>query len=99
MSLKRVHQTILCLLGGFACLPASSVLADDTIPQRPDIVFNRWQEDWSVLADPRVPRLPFADLKYIRLSEVDPYAYLSFGADTRTRFEANNAALAQRGRA
>jgi hypothetical protein len=28
-------------------------------PQRPAIMFNRWQEDWSVLADPRVPREPF----------------------------------------
>ena len=65
--------------------------ADDTVPQRPAIMFNRWQEDWSVLADPRVPRLPFDEFKYIRLSEVDPYTYLSFGADTRERFEANTA--------
>src|ERR1700733_13178381 len=32
--------------------------ADDT-PTRPSIQFNRWQEDWSVLADPRVPRERF----------------------------------------
>jgi len=25
-------------------------------PQRPAIMFNRWQEDWSVLADSLVPR-------------------------------------------
>jgi Alginate export len=61
-------------------------------PQRPAIMFNRWQEDWSVLADPRVPREPFDGFKYIPLSSIDPYTYLSFGADTRERFESNNAA-------
>src|SRR6202046_203402 len=64
---------------------------DDPAPERPAILFNRWQEDWSVLADPRGPRQPFDEFKYIRLSDVDPYTYLSFGADTRERFEANNA--------
>ena len=52
-------------------------------PQRPAIMFNRWQEDWSVLADPRVPRQPFDEFKYIPLSDTDRYTYLSFGADTR----------------
>jgi hypothetical protein len=70
--------------------------ADDqgsqTTPQRPAIMFNRWQEDWSVLADPRVPRGPFDEFKYIPLSDTDRYTYLSFGADTRDRFESNNAA-------
>jgi hypothetical protein len=67
--------------------------ADDSAaaPQRPAIMFNRWQEDWSVLADPRVAPQPFDEFKYIRLSSVDPYTYLSFGADTRERFESNNA--------
>ena len=37
-------------------------------PQRPAIMFNRWQEDWSVLADPRVSREPFDEFKYIPLS-------------------------------
>jgi hypothetical protein len=77
------------------CLTAAPQVAraDDqtSTPQRPAIMFNRWQEDWSVLADPRVPREPFDKLKYIPLSDVDPYTYLSFGADTRERFEANNA--------
>jgi Alginate export len=70
------------------------VRADDqtAAPQRPAILFNRWQEDWSVLADPRVPRQPFDEFKYIPLSDTDRYTYLSFGADTRERFEANNAA-------
>jgi hypothetical protein len=62
------------------------------IPARPSMLFNRWQEDWSVLADPRVPREPLDDLKYIPLSAEDPESYLSFGANLRERFEANNAA-------
>ncbi len=45
-----------------------------------------------MLADPRVPRQPFDEFKYIPLSDTDRYTYLSFGADTRDRFEANNAA-------
>jgi hypothetical protein len=54
-------------------------------------MFNRWQEDWSVLADTRVPREPLDSLKYISLSADDPESYLSFGANLRERFEANNA--------
>jgi hypothetical protein len=70
------------------------VRADDqtATPQRPAILFNRWQEDWLILADPRVPRQPFDEFKYIPLSDTDRYTYLSFGADSRERFEANNAA-------
>ena len=45
-----------------------------------------------MLADPRVPRQPFDEFKYIPLSDIDPYTYLSFGAGTRERFESNNAA-------
>ena len=90
--MERTLLTILCLLGGGACLPPSLAFADDMAPQRPAILFNRWQEDWSVLADPRVPRQPFDEFKYIPLSDVDRYTYLSFGANTRERFEANNAA-------
>ncbi|WP_349959248.1 alginate export family protein [Rhizobium sp. ZPR3] len=58
---------------------------------RPAIMFNRWQEDWAVLADPRAAREPLDKLKYIPLSDADPQTYLSFGADTRDRFESNNA--------
>ena len=63
----------------------------DSAPSRPAIAFNRWQEDWSVLADPRTPREPFDELKYIPLSPGDPKTYLSLGADVRERFEANDA--------
>jgi hypothetical protein len=60
-------------------------------PARPAIMFNRWQEDWSVLADPRVAREPLDSLKYIPLSSTDPRSYLSFGFGARERFESNNA--------
>jgi hypothetical protein len=63
-----------------------------TAPTRPSIMFNRWEEDWSVLADPRVPKEPLDSLKYIPLSAFDPKTYLSFGGNLRERFEANNAA-------
>jgi len=62
-----------------------------TTPTRPSIMFNRWEEDWSVLADPRVQRQPLDSWKYIPLSPFDPKTYLSFGGDFRERFEANNA--------
>lgn len=80
-------------------LPHAGIAAADEAEQwadaaavRPSILFNRWQEDWSVLADPRVPREPLDSLKYIPLSADDSTIYLSFGADLRERFEANDAA-------
>src|ERR1700730_17017384 len=63
-----------------------------TAPTRPAIMFNRWEEDWSVLADPRVPKEPLDGFKYIPLSAYDPKTYLSFGGNLRERFETNNAA-------
>ena len=60
--------------------------------ERPAILFNRWQEDWSVLADPCVPRKPLDKLKYIPLGN-DPDNYLSLGVNLRERFELNNATL------
>jgi hypothetical protein len=75
-----------------AAASAEDNQAGSTVPTRPAILFNRWQEDWSVLADPRVPRELFDNLKYISLSPYDPKTYLSFGANLRERFEANNAA-------
>jgi hypothetical protein len=61
-------------------------------PQRPAIAFNRWQENWSMLADPATPREPLDGLKYIPLSAGDSRTYLSFGANLRERFESNDAA-------
>src|SRR5262249_31661106 len=60
-------------------------------PARPPIKFNRWQEDWSVLADPRLRSGFLDDLKYIPLSARDPKSYVSLGVTVRERFESNNA--------
>ncbi len=65
--------------------------ADAQTAERPAIAFNRWSEDWSVLADLDVPREPLDELKYIPLSTSDTRTYLSFGANIRERFEVNNA--------
>jgi Alginate export len=83
---------VLSLIAAPQVARAEDQSSQSSTPQRPAIMFNRWQEDWSVLADPRVPREPFDEFKYIPLSDTDRYTYLSFGADTRERFEANNAA-------
>ena len=86
-----------CLLGSLLAngLIASAAYAQEAtskaIPQRPAIMFNRWQEDWSVLADPRVPRRPLDSLKYVPLPWLGPYSYISFGANFRERFESNSA--------
>lgn len=69
----------------------SSSTASSQAPKRPTVQSNRWEEDWSVLADPRVPRQPFDSLKYIPLDPDNPKTYLSLGADIRERFEANDA--------
>ncbi|WP_431825397.1 alginate export family protein [Burkholderia sp. F1] len=60
--------------------------------KRPAAMFNRWQEDWSALADPCVPRKPVDALKYLPLGG-DPSTYLSLGANLRERFELNHAPL------
>ncbi|CAB3802931.1 hypothetical protein LMG28614_05704 [Paraburkholderia ultramafica] len=60
--------------------------------KRPKVLFNRWQEDWSVLANPCVPRRPLDGLKYIPLGG-DPDSYLSLGANLRERLEVNDAPL------
>jgi hypothetical protein len=54
--------------------------------------FNRWQEDWSALANPCVPREPFDALKYISPNS-DPSTWLSLGANLRERFELNDTPL------
>ena len=38
--------------------PASDGTASTCTAKRPTVLFNRWQEDWSVLANPCVPRAP-----------------------------------------
>ncbi|MDR3442457.1 MAG: alginate export family protein [Legionella sp.] len=85
-------KAVLCLgLLGFMSAVCSQSSPISKIPKRPSIMFNRWQEDWSVLADPRIPQAPFDELKYIPLSKTDPKTYLSLGVNLRERFESNDA--------
>ena len=75
----------------------SPAWADDTPgsnaePRRPNISFLRWQEDWSVLADPSLRTEPFDGLKYIPLSSDDPQSYVSLGLNLRERVESTQIA-------
>jgi hypothetical protein len=76
----------------FTAAAASSALAQQAAspypqPTRPAIEFDRWQEDWSVLADPALRTERFDNLKYIRLSAHDPKSYVSLGINLRERVE------------
>jgi hypothetical protein len=73
-----------------AVLSLTSTRVSADTPDRPSIAFNRWSENWSVLADPDVPREPLDALKYISLSNDDARTYLSLGANIRERFEVND---------
>jgi hypothetical protein len=82
------------MLSTWASLALLNLIAlqvDAQTPTRPTIAFHRWSEDWSVLANPDVPREPLDELKYIRLSTSDTQTYLSLGANVRERFEVNDA--------
>jgi Alginate export len=68
--------------------PASTPATQD----RPEIHLNRWQEDWSVLADPDLRTEPFDNLKYMPLSSDDPNSYVSFGLTLRERVESTQIA-------
>ena len=75
----------------------SPAWADDTPgsnaePRRPNISFLRWQEDWSVLADPALRTEPFDSLKYLPLSSDDPNSYVSLGLNLRERVESTQIA-------
>src|ERR1700742_15054 len=72
---------------------ASDAAAPSTCSEkRPVVMFNRWQEDWSVLSSSCVPHEPLDGLKYIPLGG-DPDSYLSLGANLRERLEFNDAPL------
>src|SRR6266481_7452323 len=64
------------------------------VPERPTIrADRRSEEDWSVLADPRVAREPLDGLKYIPLVPTDPKIYLSFGVNVRERLVLDHATM------
>lgn len=79
------------LVAPFLFAFTGAALADDDPPDassaRPAIRSNRWQEDWSPLADPELKTEPFDDFKYIPLSAIDPMDYLSLGLTLRERSE------------
>jgi hypothetical protein len=66
------------------------VRADDNT-MRPEIRTNRWQEDWSGLANPALRTEPHDAIKYIPVMPGDPKTYLSLGMTLRERFESVNA--------
>jgi hypothetical protein len=74
--------------GGTGVTPA----ATSASCARPTVMFNRWQENWSALANPCVPKAPFDSLKYIPLFG-NPDAYISLGVVLRERLEVNDAPL------
>jgi len=81
-----------CLCSGGGAFAAQTLGAATVIePTRPAIAFYRWEEDWSVLADPALRGEPGDVLKYIPLFDEDPKRYLSFGLTLRERFEYNDA--------
>ena len=67
-------------------------ITPQTTPERPTMrADRRSEEDWSVLADPRVAREPLDGLKYIPLVPTDPKIYLSFGVNVRERLVLDHA--------
>jgi len=78
--------------GGRAVAEDSASFAEASAkPARPALLSNRWQEDWSALADPALRTEPWDSLKYIPLFVTDPKSYVSLGATLRERFESNDA--------
>src|SRR5258705_2439396 len=89
----RARRTGLLGLAVVVAMQAQHAAAEDaTSPTaRPAIKSDRWQEDWSPLANPALRTDPFDALKYISLSPTDPKSYISLGLTLRERFESNNA--------
>lgn len=83
-----LRATLLGLGGAALATPA---LADESAAPRPVPLGNRWQEDWSPLADPARRDEAFDALKYVALSGDDTQRYISFGANLRERYEASDA--------
>lgn len=63
------------------------------VPTRPAPQTNRAAEDWSALADPSLRTEPLDSLKYLRLRDADPHAFLSLGLTLRERAESTSAPL------
>jgi hypothetical protein len=90
-SRARIAACACLLLASTGIAHAGADEASGVAPQRPALKSNRWQEDWSVLADPALLREPLDGLKFIALPGADRQRYLSLGATLRERFESNDA--------
>ena len=78
----------------FAQWDYRSALAADEFSleqKRPSIKADRSQEDWSLLADPRLRNEPLDRLKYIQLFPSNPDSYISVGLNLRDIFEVSDA--------
>ncbi|CCD96551.1 conserved exported hypothetical protein [Bradyrhizobium sp. ORS 375] len=89
---KRVRIVQALTRTAAAALVATSCGAAAAEDSRPAIRTNRWQEDWSVLANPALRTEPFDPIKYIPLQPGVPRSYVSFGMTLRERFESLDAA-------
>jgi hypothetical protein len=88
-------RSVIAAVLGFGLLGpawADDAPSSSAEPLRPEIRFERWQEDWSVLTDPELRTEPLDNLKYIQLSSGDPRSYLSFGLNLRDRIESTQVA-------
>lgn len=98
LSLRFVSMVRSLLLPLFALAFAqggywSALAADDfSLEQkRPSIKADRSQEDWSLLADPKLRNEPLDSLKYIPLFPSNPDSYISLGLNLREIFEVSDA--------
>lgn len=88
-----VCALLLCIAPPSAAEETDMTITPGAVPaKRPAIMSNRWQEDWSALANPALRTQPFDALKYIPLSATDPQSYVSLGVTLRERFESSDAA-------
>jgi hypothetical protein len=78
-----------CSAHAFAQNTSDNAITDASA--RPTLSSNRWQEDWSALADPSLRSAPGDGLKYIPLNTDDPKSYLSLGVNLRERVESLDA--------
>jgi hypothetical protein len=88
----QVHWLLaLSCLSSHALALSDEELANTPETTRPMIKPNRWQEDWSPLADQQSPQQPLDELKYIPLGHAGAGIYASLGLNLRQRFESVDA--------
>jgi hypothetical protein len=86
---KNLYCGVLPLFAVLVCAQGyrAAAAGDD----RPSLNANRWQEDWSPLADPVLRTKPLDRLKYIPIFPANPESYVSFGLNLREIFEVSDA--------